>query len=55
MSIGKARGFSHESQNNISTDWYTPSWVFERMGIEFDLDPCQPIEVIKWIPAKGYD
>lgn len=53
MSIGKARGFSHESQNNISTDWYTPSWVFERMGIEFDLDPCQPIEVIKWIPAKS--
>ncbi len=49
----KQQGFAHESQNNVSVDWYTPPWIFERMGIEFDLDPCQPIEVIKWIPAKS--
>ncbi len=49
-----SEGFAHESQNNISVDWYTPSWIFERMGVEFDLDPCQPIEKIKWIPAKKH-
>lgn len=46
-------GFSHESQANISVDWYTPSWIFEKLGVEFDLDPCQPDEKIPWIPAKN--
>jgi hypothetical protein len=46
------KGFSHESPSNKSVEWYTPPWIFERMGIEFDLDPCHPIEQIKWIPAK---
>lgn len=50
--MGKT-GFSHESQANISVDWYTPSWVFEKLGVEFDLDPCQPDEKIPWIPAKN--
>ena len=49
----KQQGFAHESQNNVSVDWYTPPWIFERMGIEFDLDPCQPINSIEWIPAKN--
>lgn len=47
-------GFTHDSQKNISVDWYTPSWIFERMGVEFDLDPCQPKEKISWIPAKKH-
>jgi hypothetical protein len=37
-----------------SDDYYTPSWVFERMGIEFDLDVCAPPGGIPWIPAKRY-
>jgi hypothetical protein len=44
-------GFSHESQTNVSVDWYTPPWIFERMGVTFDLDPCQPIGGVPWIPA----
>ena len=32
----------HESQNSKSVDWYTPSWIFDRIGLQFDLDPCQP-------------
>jgi hypothetical protein len=35
-------GFSHENPNNKSVDWYTPKWVFDRLGLEFDLDPCAP-------------
>ena len=30
------KGFAHEDKNNLSVDWYTP-WVFERMGLQFDL------------------
>lgn len=50
----KQRGFAHESQNNVSVDWYTPPWIFERMGVEFDLDPCQPIGGIPWIPTRKF-
>ena len=47
----KARGFTHDKKENTTVDWYTPSWVFERLGLNFDLDPCQPPEGISWIPA----
>lgn len=45
-------GFSHEERNSQNVDWYTPPWVFQRLGLDFDLDPCQPPDGIKWIPAK---
>ncbi|MHB0965324.1 MAG: DNA N-6-adenine-methyltransferase [Bellilinea sp.] len=48
----KAAGFTHDSKDNASVDWYTPPWVFQRLGLEFDLDPCQPPDGIAWIPAK---
>ena len=45
-------GFSHEDRGSANTDWYTPPWIFERIGLVFDLDPCQPQGGIGWIPAK---
>lgn len=45
-------GFTHESPASRNVDWYTPPWVFERLGICFDLDPCQPETPIPWIPVK---
>ena len=45
------KGFSHEDRHNKNIDWYTPSWIFERLGLVFDLDPCQPETPISWIPA----
>lgn len=47
-----AKGFSHESQNAQTVEWYTPPWVFEAMALQFDLDPCTPVgRVLEWIPA----
>ena len=37
-----------------SDDYYTPAWIFERMGIEFDLDVAAPPGGIPWVPAKRY-
>ena len=37
-----------------SDDYYTPAWVFEKMGLEFDTDPAQPIGGTPWIPVKKY-
>ena len=25
---------------NTTSEWYTPRWIFEQLGILFDLDPC---------------
>jgi hypothetical protein len=47
-------GFTHDSVDNKSVDWYTPAWVFQLLGLEFDLDPCQPEIAIPWIPAKQH-
>jgi phage N-6-adenine-methyltransferase len=51
MTVAK-EGFAHESHAIKSVDWYTPKWIFDELGINFDLDPCQPVGGIPWIPAK---
>lgn len=50
--MAKAAGFTHDNKNNTSVDWYTPPWIFEAMGIGFDLDPCAPKGGVPWIPAQ---
>lgn len=50
----KKQGFAHESVNNQSVDWYTPRWIFDELGLQFDLDPCQPTGGIEWIPALKF-
>lgn len=51
---GHPRLFAVQQEQLTSDDYYTPAWVFERMGIEFDLDVCAPPGGIPWIPAKRY-
>ncbi len=29
----------HERQSQTD-EWYTPAWIFEALGVQFDLDPC---------------
>jgi len=47
----RAKGFTHDDANNKSVDWYTPAWIFDELGLVFDLDPCHPATRIPWIPA----
>lgn len=28
--------------SNENDEWYTPSWMFRALSIDFDLDPCSP-------------
>lgn len=46
--------FGVQQAELTTDDYYTPAWVFERMGVEFDLDVCAPPGGIPWIPAKRY-
>ena len=36
-----------------SDEWYTPSWIFDALGVTFDMDPCCP-HPNEWVPAKHY-
>lgn len=46
-------GFSHESTKNKTVEWYTPKYIFDAIGIFFDLDPCSPgKDIVPWVPAR---
>lgn len=34
-----------------SVEWYTPAWIFDELGIEFDLDPSSPHDMESMVPA----
>jgi hypothetical protein len=38
-------------QERESDERYTPAWVFEHLGITFDLDPCSPVNGGDSVPA----
>jgi hypothetical protein len=46
--------FEYGQQQLTSDDYYTPAWVFERMGIRFDLDVCAPPGGVPWVPADRF-
>jgi len=36
-------------------EWYTPPYIFEKMGVDFDLDVASPgTATVPWIPAKKH-
>ena len=48
------RLFAMPQHELTSDDYYTPAWVFERMGIEFDLDVCSPPGGPPFVPAANH-
>lgn len=54
MSEGQPRLFAVAQEAMTSDDYYTPAWVFERMGLTFDLDVCSPPGGIPHVPAERY-
>ena len=54
MDISLDLGLTENDVPKTSDDYYTPKWVFEALGLEFDTDPAQPIGGCSWIPVKQY-
>ena len=50
----KPKGFTHDNKHNKTVDWYTPKWIFDSLGLKFDLDPCHPSVKIPWIPTRNF-
>jgi len=40
--------------NKTEVDWWTPPEVFEKLGLEFDLDSASPEGGVPWLPTKYY-
>lgn len=46
---------AHEQSIGATDEWYTPAWIFEALGCEFDMDVASPgASVVPWIPAKQH-
>ena len=56
MSVSSDRldmDFGHDLIDNGTTDdHYTPPFIFEALGVEFDMDVSAPAGGVPWIPAK---
>ena len=46
--------FNMVSDSTTTDDYYTPKWLFDAMGLEFDIDVAAPAQGIPWIPAKRW-
>ena len=46
--------FETPQEQLTNDDYYTPAWLFEDMGVEFDLDVASPPGGVPWIPAKRF-
>lgn len=44
-------GASQPALTHKSVEWYTPAWIFEALGLKFDLDPSSPHDVETPVPA----
>jgi hypothetical protein len=51
MTAGEPRLFAAVQERLTTDDYYTPAWVFEWMGLTFDLDVCAPVGGLDWVPA----
>ena len=50
---GGARLFAIEDALD-SDAWYTPAWVFDGMGVTFDVDVASPDGGLPWLPARRF-
>jgi len=51
-------GFGHPRlfpvDGRAADDYLTPPWLFERLGLTFDLDPAAPAGGVPWLPAAAH-
>jgi hypothetical protein len=46
--------FNVVSESTTSNDYYTPKWLFDALGVQFDIDVCAPAQGIPWLPAQRW-
>jgi len=46
--------FGTGQTGNTSDDVFTPSWIFEQLGLTFDIDVASPATPVPYIPARRH-
>ena len=46
--------FNYVNETVSSNDHFTPKWVFDLLGLEFDIDVAAPVNGVPWIPTKRW-
>ncbi len=41
-------------ENGKSDEWYTPAYIFDALGENFDLDVAAPLHGPKYVPARAW-
>lgn len=41
-------------QAGESDEWYTPKFIFDALGVEFDVDVASPPEGPRYVPARSF-
>lgn len=52
--MSRLPGILSETELLDTDDWYTPPYIFEALGLEFDLDPAAPRGGAPWVPASAH-
>lgn len=50
----QARLFTEEQTETTSDDYYTPKWVFDLLGLHFDLDVASPPGGPPFVPCDNF-
>lgn len=48
------RLFNQPQTETTSDDWYTPRWIFDALGLTFDLDVSSPPGGPPFVPCRRY-
>ena len=50
------KGFTHEANNGVKTEveWFTPRYILDALGNDFDLDPCSPGAGLSHVNARRH-
>ena len=48
------RLFATAQEGTTSDDYFTPKWIFDLLGVEFDLDVACPADGPLYTPCKAY-
>jgi hypothetical protein len=46
--------FNTAQTETTTNDHYTPKWVFDLLGVHFDIDVAAPPNGVPWIPCSKY-
>jgi hypothetical protein len=46
--------FNTTQTETTTNDHYTPKWVFDLLGVHFDIDVAAPPNGVPWIPCNKY-